>query len=526
MGTNFLTAKPTVTPANTDKVIGVVGGALKQFLVSDIKSGSTNSVANNWSGVAWTALGTSITNYTTYTAPLSALLATTCTNLGVSGASLSSSSSNGPSGIYNQIANIPTNAELVTLEAGINDFRGNATLGTITSTNSNTFYGALYNAVVAIYARCPNARIVLLTPYGNNDANPKWNVANSNSNTWQQFADAVRDTGKRCGVVVCDVATDSGIGGLTSSLYMSDGIHLNTAGGILYANTVNSFLSKIPRGALPANVAPTDIVLSSTSIAENAGANATVGSLSSIDANSGDTFTYSLVSGTGSTDNTSFTITGSTLTANTNFVLATKSSYAIRIRSTDQGGLYFEKAFTISVVASGGGGWVLNDVVSGDLSYFNASGGSVSGTTVNTGTTTTGSYGVAWLASGSKNAIEFTGSAAWIFVGQGTSGACGLGDGYAYAFTFFSTINTSGNIAHQTISVVAGSPSKFRVARIGDLLYVEKFEAGAWTRIINGVNINTYNTALAGYKETVKIGLLTTGSSAAFTAVKTGTFTP
>jgi lysophospholipase L1-like esterase len=524
---NFISTKPIATPANADSVLGIsASGETERYLVSALRSGTTTSVANDWSGVVWAALGTSITAYTTYTAPLSALLETTCTNLGVSGASLSSSSSIGASGIYNQIANIPTSAELVTVEAGINDFRGNATLGTITSTNSNTFYGALYNAVTAIYARCPNARIVLLTPYGNNDTSPKWNVANSNSNTWKEFADAVRESGRRMGVSVCDIASDSGIGGLTSSIYMADGIHLNTAGGILYANTVNSFLATIPRGALPANVAPTDIVLSSTSIAENAGANATVATLSSIDANSGDTFTYSLVSGTGSTDNASFTITGSTLTANTNFVLATKSSYAIRVRSTDQGGLYFEKQFTISVTASGGGGWVLNDVVSGDLSAFNSSAGSVAGTTVTTGVTTTGGYGVTWLATGSKNAIEFTGSAAWVFVGQGTSGVCGLGDGYTGVFIRFSTVDTAGEITHQTISVNTGSPEKFRVARVGDLLYVERFQSGAWTRIINGVNINTYNTALANYRETVKIGLLTTGSAGTFTSVKTGTFAP
>ena len=55
---------------------------------------------------------------------------------------------------------------------------------------------------------------------------------------------------------------------------------------------------------------PTDIALSTTSVAENAGANATVGTLSTTDPDAGNTFTYTLVAGTGSADNGSFNISG------------------------------------------------------------------------------------------------------------------------------------------------------------------------------------------------------------------------
>ncbi|MBM4012553.1 MAG: hypothetical protein FJ286_14445 [Planctomycetes bacterium] len=97
------------------------------------------------------------------------------------------------------------------------------------------------------------------------------------------------------------------------------------------------------------NEAPTDIALSTSSIAENAGANALVGTLSTTDPDAGNTFTYSLVSGTGSTDNAAFTITANQLAANASFDFETKNSYAVRVRSTDQDGLFTEKPFTISV---------------------------------------------------------------------------------------------------------------------------------------------------------------------------------
>jgi subtilisin-like proprotein convertase family protein len=94
---------------------------------------------------------------------------------------------------------------------------------------------------------------------------------------------------------------------------------------------------------------PTDIGLSPSSVAENQPANTTVGTLSSTDPNVGDTFTYTLVAGTGSTDNASFNISGSSLRSSASFNFEVKSSYSIRVRSTDAGGLFFEKVFTVSV---------------------------------------------------------------------------------------------------------------------------------------------------------------------------------
>jgi len=55
------------------------------------------------------------------------------------------------------------------------------------------------------------------------------------------------------------------------------------------------------------------------------------------------------VSGVGSTDNSSFNINGNALQITAPFDYETKNSYTIRVRSTDQGGLSVEKAFTITV---------------------------------------------------------------------------------------------------------------------------------------------------------------------------------
>jgi mRNA-degrading endonuclease HigB of HigAB toxin-antitoxin module len=97
------------------------------------------------------------------------------------------------------------------------------------------------------------------------------------------------------------------------------------------------------------NESPTDITLSNSSQNENTSTNTTIGTFSTSDPDAGNSFTYTLVAGTGSGDNGSFNISGSSLRNSVVFDYETKSSYSIRVRSTDQGGLYTEKQFTISV---------------------------------------------------------------------------------------------------------------------------------------------------------------------------------
>ena len=97
------------------------------------------------------------------------------------------------------------------------------------------------------------------------------------------------------------------------------------------------------------NETPTEIALSASSINENAAANTAVGTLSSTDADAANTFTYTLVAGNGDTDNASFNISGSNLRITASPDFETKSSYSVRVRTTDQGGLFFEKEFTITI---------------------------------------------------------------------------------------------------------------------------------------------------------------------------------
>ena len=97
------------------------------------------------------------------------------------------------------------------------------------------------------------------------------------------------------------------------------------------------------------NSSPTDLSINTNTIAENALSGTVVGNLLTTDPNTGDTFTYSLVSGDGATDNSSFTMAGNQLKTNAAFDFETKNSYSIRVRTTDQDGLFVEKQLTIGV---------------------------------------------------------------------------------------------------------------------------------------------------------------------------------
>ena len=113
-----------------------------------------------------------------------------------------------------------------------------------------------------------------------------------------------------------------------------------TASTTQTSNTVN---------LTPPNSAPSDITLSSSSVNENVATGTTIGALSTTDPDSGDTHTYTLVSGTGDTDNASFSISGANLLTNTALDYETKNSYSIVVQTSD-GTATYSKTFAISVI--------------------------------------------------------------------------------------------------------------------------------------------------------------------------------
>jgi parallel beta-helix repeat protein len=100
----------------------------------------------------------------------------------------------------------------------------------------------------------------------------------------------------------------------------------------------------------PANNSPTNITISNSNIAENQAAGTVIGNFTTTDPNTSDTFTYSLVTGTGASDNNLFTIVGNQLKTQSIFDFETKNNYSIRVETKDQGGLTYQKQLTINII--------------------------------------------------------------------------------------------------------------------------------------------------------------------------------
>ncbi|MCX8131151.1 MAG: hypothetical protein N3I35_13760, partial [Clostridia bacterium] len=154
----------------------------------------------------------------------------------------------------------------------------------------------------------------------------------------------------------------SGAGDTDNASFAIDGTALETAAGFNY-EAKNSYSIRVratDAGGLwyekqltiaitNVNENPTGITLTNSTIAENSATGSAIGTFSSTDTDVIDTFTYALVSGAGDADNASFTIDGNILKTNTTFSYAAKNSYSIRVRTTDAGGLTYERQFTISI---------------------------------------------------------------------------------------------------------------------------------------------------------------------------------
>ncbi len=97
------------------------------------------------------------------------------------------------------------------------------------------------------------------------------------------------------------------------------------------------------------NLPPTDISLDVSSIDENNSVNQKVGDLSTTDEAETNAHIYTLVSGTGDTDNAKFSIDGVGLLASESFNHEANESFSVRIQTDDGKGGTFQKAFTITV---------------------------------------------------------------------------------------------------------------------------------------------------------------------------------
>ncbi len=269
-----------------------------------------------------------------------------------------------------------------------------------------------------------------------------------------------------CGVYTCVGGNDDVTCATSSPANQASTVTFASALGTAYLIYVSGF-NAAARGPFVltvncANVAPTNLTLSPTSVAENAAVNTTVGTLTSTDPNPGNTFTYTLVTGAGSTDNASFNISGNTVRTSAVFDFETDNSYDIRIRTTDQNNLFFERAFTISIT----------DLPEPTLTSI-APTAELPGTTVTlTGSGFTGATGVSFngTAATSFTVVSNTQITATVPVGA-TSGPVTVGNANGTsggaAFTVYGVYNAATNTCAAATGIVSTGSGQWQYLLAG-----------------------------------------------------------
>lgn len=166
---------------------------------------------------------------------------TTVVNLGVGGTSVCTSSyvSSSLQPFVNRLNTIPTDADVIVIFGGTNDWGNSATLGTISDTESSSFYGA-YKYMLEWFANNrPNAKILTITPlkryyrgYTSTWTNAQ-TTRNNKGQLLQDYVRAVKEVSEMYAIPCVDLHNESGLNpvlDIVRTKYMEDGLHPTAEG--------------------------------------------------------------------------------------------------------------------------------------------------------------------------------------------------------------------------------------------------------------------------------------------------------
>lgn len=164
----------------------------------------------------------------------------TIQNLGISGSTISSfATSSNP--MVLRLSSIESDANMIVLRGGVNDFLAHTPIGIYDSKNDNDFCGALNNSIKYLKENYPNAKLAFITPiYCNN-----CNVPNNQLFILEDYVKAMMEVCRRNEVKCYDGYHFGICDEITSNIYLKDGLHYSTNGIEAEKLIIASFLSSI-----------------------------------------------------------------------------------------------------------------------------------------------------------------------------------------------------------------------------------------------------------------------------------------
>lgn len=198
------------------------------------------------------AYGDSVTEQNKWQSFVSSYFNCSFYNRGVGGTTVTqiNSSTNHMSG-DTRIETIPTDSDVVLVFGGHNDWSyasiGMGDIKTDTLSESTSFKSAFALMLKKIQTRCPNAKIITMTPVGGRTEEASTNQDKQfyiRDLCMSDFANAVKEVSAYYGIPCIDINANSGINTLNHTTYIADLIHPNLEGGKLIANEVINGLKR------------------------------------------------------------------------------------------------------------------------------------------------------------------------------------------------------------------------------------------------------------------------------------------
>ncbi|MEK5065893.1 GDSL-type esterase/lipase family protein [Cytobacillus sp. FSL R5-0596] len=140
----------------------------------------------------------------------------------------------------NRYSSMDSDADLVVVFGGTNDFGHNVPLGVMGDTTNTTFYGALDILMRGLTIKYAGKKIVFMTPMHRNQTSDN-NETNTIGVKLSQYVSAIKEMAQRYSIAVIDTYSMSGISPFIPEIvtaYMEDKLHPNAAGHQLLANNI------------------------------------------------------------------------------------------------------------------------------------------------------------------------------------------------------------------------------------------------------------------------------------------------
>ena len=166
-------------------------------------------------------------------------------NLGISGTTVAvpPTEGYGPWVYVNRYEEIDSDADLIIVFGGTNDYGHDVPLGTASDTDPETFYGALNTLVGGLKENYPDAALLFLTPLQRDDeylGSPTTTPYNYAGVKMTDYCQAIEDVCEKNGIEVLDLYNLEGMR-LTDPTYweyFGDGLHPNDAGSAFLGQAV------------------------------------------------------------------------------------------------------------------------------------------------------------------------------------------------------------------------------------------------------------------------------------------------